>query len=104
MTDNTEKAVLILNRINKVTIELFKILPHLKPSDMETWARSLAFSMKNTLQCKDIVDETQKISSLTASIEELEAYTNHLKETVDMTQEFGMTEEDLLTTLKANLD
>ena len=103
MADNTETAVLILDRINKATIELFKMLPYLKPSDMETWTKSLASLMKNSQMCKEIVDETQKIASLTASIEKLEADTNHLKETVDMTQEFGMTEEDLVDAIQANM-
>ena len=103
MTDNTEKAALILDRINKATMELYKILPHLKPDNVETWANSLACLIKNSRLSQEIIDETQKIASLTASIEKLETDTNHLKETVDMTQEFGMTEEDLVDAIQANM-
>ena len=104
MTDNTEKAVLILDRMNKVTIEFYKMLPHLRPGDVATWAKSLASLIKNSQRSQEILDETQKIASLTASIEKLETDTNLLKETLDMTQEFGMTEEDLVTAIQVNLE
>ena len=104
MADNTKKAVLILDRINRATIEFFKMLPHLRPGDVETWADSLAFLIKDSQMCPELLDESQKLACLTAAVEGLESCTNLLKETVDMTQEFGMTEEDLVEALHANLD
>ena len=104
MTDNTEKAALILDRINKATMELYKMLPHLRPGDVETWAGSLAYLIKDSQMCPELLSESQKLQCLTVAVEGLESCTNLLKETVDMTQEFGMTEEDLVGALQANLE
>ena len=102
MPEDTKKPELLLDRINKATMEIFKMLPHMKPGDVETWAESLAFLVKDSQQCPELLNDEQKLMCLDTAVKRLEADTNLLKETVDMKRYFGMTEEDLVAAIQAN--
>jgi hypothetical protein len=54
--------------------------------------------------CPELLDESQRVESLSAAVRRLELDTDLLKETVDMSREFGMTEEDLAAAIQANFD
>ena len=104
MIEDTEKPDLILNRINKATADFYEMLPHLRPGDVEMWAGSFAYLIKDSQMCPELLNESQKLACLNVAVKRLEADTDLLKETVDMTRTFGLTGEDLAAALQANFE